>query len=336
MTKSGPVRESTKVRPQEHGAREREDCPECAGPLVVREDDGETVCDDCGLVTREAALDSGPEWRAYDAAEREQKSRVGAPSTELLHDRGLSTTIGWDDRDAHGRTLDSRKRRQLARLRLWDERFRTKDAHERNLKHALGEIDRMASALGVPDPVRETAGVIYRRALNDDLLPGRSIEGMATASLYAAARLDGVARSIEEVTGVSRVGGMEVKRTYRYLSRELELEVPPTHPAEYLGRFASDLDCTDETERRARELVDAATDRGVHSGKHPVGIAASAIYAAATLTGEEVTQYDVSDVANVSEVTIRNRYREVLEAGASEGIVDDDSGRIDGVEEADA
>ncbi|UWG52103.1 Transcription initiation factor TFIIB, Brf1 subunit/Transcription initiation factor TFIIB [Halalkaliarchaeum sp. AArc-CO] len=336
MTKSGSIRESTKERPREHGTREQENCPECAGPLVVREDDGETVCDDCGLVTREAALDSGPEWRAYDAAEREKKSRVGAPSTELLHDRGLSTTIGWDDRDAHGRTLDSRKRRQLARLRLWDERFRTKDAHERNLKHALGEIDRMASALGVPDPVRETTGAIYRRALNDDLLPGRSIEGMATAALYAAARLDGVARSIEEVTAVSRVDGMEVKRTYRYLSRELELEVPPTHPAEYLGRFASDLGCTDETERRARELIDAATERGVHSGKHPVGIAASALYAAATLTDEEVTQYDVSDVANVSEVTIRNRYREVLEAGASEGVVDDDSFTNEGTEEADA
>ncbi|AUX10651.1 transcription initiation factor TFIIB [Halalkaliarchaeum desulfuricum] len=317
--------ESTKERQRENGSREQENCPECAGPLVVREDDGETVCDDCGLVTREGALDSGPEWRAYDAAERDEKSRVGAPSTELLHDRGLSTTIGWDDRDANGRTLGSRKRRKLARLRLWDERFRTKDAHDRNLKHALGEIDRMASALGLPDPVRETACVTYRRALNDDLLPGRSIEGMATAALYAAARLDGVARSIDEVTAVSRVGGMEVKRTYRYLSRELELEVPPTHPAEYLGRFASDLDCTDETERRARELVDAATDRGVHSGKHPVGIAASALYAAATLTDEEVTQYEVSDVANVSEVTIRNRYREVLEAAATEGVADDDS-----------
>ncbi|MEF8780600.1 MAG: TFIIB-type zinc ribbon-containing protein [Haloferacaceae archaeon] len=312
-------------RAETGGERARETCPECDGRLVVREGDGETVCADCGLVTEEAALDSGPEWRAYDAEERDRKSRVGAPSTEMLHDRGLSTTIGWQNRDANGRTLGSRKRRQLARLRLWDERFRAQDAHDRNLKHALGEIERMAAALGLPKPVRETASVVYRRALSEDLLPGRSIEGMSTAALYAAARLDGVARSIDEVTAVSRVGEMEVKRTYRYLARELGLEVPPTHPAEYLGRFASDLGCRDETERRARELIDAATDRGVHSGKHPVGIAASALYAAATLTDEEVTQHDVAAVASVSEVTIRNRYREVLSAAEAEGIVPDDS-----------
>lgn len=301
---------------QEHTLDEKEaqTCPECGGPIVETEEGSEAVCEECGLVVDEREIDPGPEWRAFDSKERAKRSRVGAPTTPMMHDRGLSTEIGWADQDARGQPISSPKRQRLSRLRTWDERFRTRDSRDRNLKHALGEIDRMASALGIPDPTRETASVLYRQALNQELLPGRSIEGVATAALYAACRLDGIARSIDEVTAVSRIDDLQIKRTYRYLVRELDLEVPPTSPIEYIGRFSSKLECPDETERQARDLVQTAMDAGVHSGKHPVGIAASAIYAAAKLTNQELTQSDVSEVANVSEVTIRNRYREVLAA----------------------
>jgi len=79
-------------------------------------------------------------------------------------------------------------------------------------------------------------------------------------------------------------------------------------------RFASELDLPDEVERRARELLDNAQKDGVTSGKSPVGLAAAAIYAASLLTNHKVTQSQVSDVTDVSEVTIRNRYQELLEA----------------------
>jgi len=295
---------------------EREElvCPECGGNVVADESRGETVCADCGLVIDEDSIDRGPEWRAFDSAERDQKSRVGAPTTNLMHDKGLSTNIGWQNKDAYGNSLSSRQREQMQRLRTWNERFRTRDSKERNLKQALGEIDRMASALGLPENVRETASVIYRRALDEDLLPGRSIEGVATAALYAAARQAGTPRSLDEIERVSRVDKMELTRTYRYVVRELKLEVEPADPAQYVPRFASDLDLSDEAERRARELLESAKRAAIHSGKSPVGLAAAAVYAAALLTNEKVTQNQVSEVADVSEVTIRNRYKELLEA----------------------
>ena len=293
---------------------ERETCPECGGSIVADETRGETVCSDCGLVVDEDSIDRGPEWRAFDSAERDEKSRVGAPTTNLMHDKGLSTNIGWQNKDAYGNSLSSRQREKMQRLRTWNERFRTRDSKERNLKQALGEIDRMASALGLPENVRETASVIYRRALDEDLLPGRSIEGVATAALYAAARQAGTPRSLDELERVSRVEKMELTRTYRYVVRELKLEVKPADPTQYVPRFASDLDLSDEAERRARELLESAKRAAIHSGKSPVGLAAAAVYAAALLTNEKVTQNQVSEVADVSEVTIRNRYKELLEA----------------------
>jgi transcription initiation factor TFIIB len=233
----------------------------------------------------------------------------------MMHDKGLSTNIGWQDKDAYGNSLSSRQRQKMQRLRTWNERFRTRDSRERNLKQALGEIDRMASALGLPENVRETASVIYRRALSDDLLPGRSIEGVATAAVYASARQAGVPRSLDEVERVSRVGKMELTRTYRYIIRELGLEIKPADPESYVPRFASDLTLSDEAERRARDLIDSARQEGILSGKSPVGLAAAAIYASALLTNQKVTQSEVSEVADISEVTIRNRYKELLEAG---------------------
>ncbi|MFC6721748.1 transcription initiation factor IIB [Halobacteriaceae bacterium SHR40] len=288
-------------------------CPECGGNLVNDAEHGETVCGDCGLVVEENEIDPGPEWRAFDSSEQDQKSRVGAPTTKMMHDKGLSTNIGWQDKDAYGNALSSRQREKMQRLRTWNERFRTRDSKERNLKQALGEIDRMASALGLPENVRETASVIYRRALEEDLLPGRSIEGVATASLYAAARQAGNPRSLDEIERVSRVDRMELTRTYRYVIRELGLEVKPADPKSYIPRFTSELGLSDEVERQARELLDAARGTEVMSGKSPVGLAAAAIYAASLLTNEKVTQSQVSDVADISEVTIRNRYHELLD-----------------------
>ncbi len=290
-------------------------CPECDARLEADSEHGETVCTECGLVVEEDEIDRGPEWRAFDSAEKDQKSRVGAPTTNMMHDKGLSTNIGWQDKDAYGNQLSNRQRRKMQRLRTWNERFRTRDSKERNLKQALGEIDRMASALGLPENVRETASVIYRRALSENLLPGRSIEGVSTAALYAAARQAGVPRSLDEVERVSRVDKMELTRTYRYIIRELGLEVAPADPESYVPRFISDLELSDEVERRARELIESAREAGVLSGKSPVGLAAAAVYAAALLCNQKVTQNDVSEVADISEVTIRNRYKELLEAG---------------------
>ncbi|MFC6874452.1 transcription initiation factor IIB [Halobellus marinus] len=311
---------ATEQASEETEQEETQVCPECGGTLVADEAHGETVCTDCGLVVDEDSIDRGPEWRAFDSAERDQKSRVGAPTTNLMHDKGLSTNIGWQNKDAYGNSLSSRQREQMQRLRTWNERFRTRDSKERNLKQALGEIDRMASALGLPENVRETASVIYRRALDEDLLPGRSIEGVATAALYAAARQAGTPRSLDEIERVSRVDKMELTRTYRYVVRELSLQVEPADPEQYVPRFASELGLSDEAERTARELLRNAKRAAIHSGKSPVGLAAAAVYAAALLTNDKVTQSQVSDVANVSEVTIRNRYKELLEAGDA-GIV---------------
>jgi len=290
-------------------------CPECDSTALTRSSDGSEIsCEDCGLILEEETIDRGPEWRAFNAAERDNKSRVGAPTTQTMHDKGLTTTIDWKNQDAYGRSLSSEKRSQMNRLRKWQERIRTKDAGERNLQFALSETDRMASALGIPRSVREVASVLYRRALDEDLIRGRSIEGVSTSTLYAACRMEGIPRSLDEIAAVSRVDRMEIGRTYRYISKELNLEMEPVDPKKYVPRFCSELELPEEVQAKANEIIDTTAEKGLLSGKSPTGYAAAAIYAAALLCNNKKTQREVADVAQVTEVTIRNRYQEQIAA----------------------
>jgi transcription initiation factor TFIIB len=226
----------------------------------------------------------------------------------------MGSTIDWRDRDGRDNALSADERRRAGRLRQWHRRVRSGDASDRTLRWTLGEVGRMASALGVPESIHEVAAAVCQRAESEGLFRGRSVEGVATAALYAACRQEGIPRSLDEVAEVSRVPQKEIGRTYRYISQELGLELKPVDPKQFVPRFASALDLSEEVQAKATEIIDVSAEQGLLSGKSPTGFAAAAIYAASLLCNEKKTQREVADVAQVTEVTIRNRYQEQIEA----------------------
>ncbi len=289
-------------------------CPECGSTHIIRDyERGELICEDCGFVIEDNFIDQGPEWRAFDMEQGEKRARTGAPMTMTLHDKGLSTEIGWKNKDSYGKNIPTKNRSQLYRLRKWQRRIRVSNATERNLAFALTELDRMASALGLPRNVRETAAVIYRKAVEKNLIRGRSIQGVVAASLYGACRQVGVPRTLDEIANVANVGRKEIGRTYRFMTRELKLKLMPTKPDDYIARFCSELELPGEVQAKAHELLQMAAEKELTSGRGPTGVAAAAIYIASILTNNRRTQREVAEVAGVTEVTIRNRYKELTE-----------------------
>lgn len=276
-------------------------CPECEGQL--QSIDGETHCRDCGLIVDEDRLDRGPEWRPF---ERESRERTGAPLTQARHDRGLSTEIGQGSR-----SLSGRKRRQLARLRRQHRRAQIDSKADRNRVYAFTEIRRVTSALSLPDGTRDRACVLFARAQDAALLRGRSVEGFAAAALYAACRLEGVTRRVEEITEVARASPDELRVAYAAMNRELEVPTGPIDPAEFLPRFASELDLPPEVERRAREFVDQLRESGYVVGRNPGGVAAGCLYAAAQEREVPLTQDQAARVAGVTPVTLRSTFNEL-------------------------
>jgi transcription initiation factor TFIIB len=292
-----------------------DDCPECAGPTATRR--GETACTDCGLVLGEDVLDRGPEWRSFTESERRNRSRVGAPSTPTRLDRGVSSHIGRL-RDGHGRLLSGEKRAELARKRRWDRQAVTTSKRERNLRIALAELARLVSVLELSMSIHEEASVLYRRAYEENLLRGHTIDGIVAGAVYATCRLRGVLRTTAEIAAVSPVTEHDVRFSYGVLNVELGLAVPPVSPQLYVSRLTSAFDAPPAVRLRATDLVSLAVASGIATGKNPASVAGGALYLAGVEQLRGYTQVDIAEAAGVTPVTLRQRYYDLRDLADSE------------------
>ena len=283
-------------------------CPECGSTnLYNNKDKGEIVCRSCGLVIDGRNISLGKEWRDFEESEGSEMRRTGAPTTYTKFDMGLGTSIGSE---SDSFSLDKKQRYKLQRLKRWQKRLST--VMEKNLKIALGELRRLASYLNLPTSIEEEAGKIYTEAVQKNLVRGRSIESVVAGVVYAACRRQNIPRTLDEISEASGIDKKEIGRSYRYITRELKIKILPSNPVDYISRFASVLNYGPETQSRGVEILSKALTLDLTSGRGPIGIAAAALYIAGLLEGERRTQRDISEVSGVTEVTIRNRYKEII------------------------
>jgi transcription initiation factor TFIIB len=284
-------------------------CPSCGSTeFLIDRQAGETVCKKCGTVIEEDTIDYGQEWREFSGDAGQNKRRTGNPLTYIKHDKGVSTKIGGVG--DLGRISGS-ERKRISRLRKWHSRIST--ALERNVKYALAELRRVGSFLNIPHVAMEEAAKIYRNAAEKGLVRGRSMESVVAGALYAACRRQKFPRTLDEISETFSIDKKEIGKTYRFICRELGIRILPTFPLDYIYRFASELKLNPKTISKSVEIINKAQEVEITSGKGPMGVAAAALYVATLLCNERKTQREVADVAGVTEVTIRNRYKELID-----------------------
>lgn len=289
-------------------------CPECGGKIFITDKEtGEKVCKECGTVLEGDAVDLSKEWRTFDSDEFNDKARTGGPMQHSKLNKGVSTMIERGGRDARGNKLSAETREQMYRLIRWHKRTAVSNSVQRNLSIALTELRRMAQYLNIPESLVEQAAVLYRKTVEKELIRGRLIEAVVAAVLYAVCRNANIPRTLNEMAEASGLTKKDIGRNYRYLVRELQMAVPLTNPIYYISRFASELNLSGEVQEEARKILNDAIAKGLISGRGPTGVAAAAVYIAALIKNEKRTQKQVANVAGVTEVTIRNRYRELKE-----------------------
>ncbi len=287
-------------------------CPHCGSDRLVYDySRGEIICAVCGYVVSEREIDRGPEWRAFTPEEREKRSRVGAPLARPTPD-SLTTDIDWRSKDASGREIGLKKKMELMRLRKWHVRARVQSSVERNLSQASMELDRLAAQLGLPKRAVDRALEIYKKALETGLVRGRSIESVMAAAVYAACREMRIPRTLDEISKYTRAGRKDVARCYRLLVREASIKIPLPSAVDFAPRIGNVLKLSGSTIRMAIDILKRAQEQGLTAGKDPAGLAAAAIYIAAMKNGEMRTQKEVARAAQVTEVTVRNRYKELV------------------------
>ncbi|MEM4625151.1 MAG: transcription initiation factor IIB [Candidatus Pacearchaeota archaeon] len=286
-------------------------CKYCGSSNIYEDiNRGEIICAKCGAVLDEYMIDTTQEWRAFDSEQMSRRSRTGAPLTAKRHDKGLTTEIGRGTTELF--KVPIKKRGQYFRLRKWQKRLIT--SKDRNLSFALGELERLVSFLGLPKTLHEEVSELYEKALEKGLIRGRSIESIIAALVYALSREYKSPRTLAEISQATGISKRELGRTYRYISRKLKLRIVPSSAEAYIPRFASLLQLKESTEVKAMEILKKALKKEVISGKGPCGCAAAAIYIASVLNGERRTQREIADIVGVTEVTIRNRYKEIAQA----------------------
>lgn len=290
--------------------KEADKCSQCGSKKLIHDHrSGEKICANCGMVVNDPMISQGPEWHAFTQEEMQSRSRVGVPTSYSVFDKGLSTTIGREDRDAFGRKLPYSSRPQMWRLRKWQTRSKAHASVDRNLAQAMTELDRLSDKLNTQGLIKENAAVIYRKALAKGLVRGRSIVAIVAASLYAACRDSKTPRSLQEIAEASLVPKKDVARCYRMLLRDLNIQMPIASPMTYVFKIANGAGISGQCQGIAIKILREAGKKLVASGKDPMGLAAAALYIASVQNNEKKTQKSIAEAAGVTEVTVRNRYK---------------------------
>lgn len=323
-------------------------CPECKSNLIHDDSKGEYICQKCGYVVMEQAYDYGPESHSFDLEEKSKNVRASGHTSVSLHDFGLRTEIGIGTRDYSGKSINHQIAEQMNSMRRWHSRIRVASPKERRLLNVLSKINEICSSMSLSKTVMETAAMLYRNFETMSEAKGKSITCIAAASIYLACKRCSIVRSLEEI--IKTEGIIEEDRStlklaskyYRMMVIEMgiftsqetfgtdaakHVEVSTPNPSssaqfrpvsvtlaidQYISKLTNVAKIDTRIERLAIDLAHKTNSNLIADGKAPNGLAAAYIYLAALLLGINLLQMDISTLAGVTEVTIRNRCKDIL------------------------
>lgn len=272
---------------------------------------GEITCGNCGVVLSEKAIDFGPESTGQIMDESQNNVRTGQKISLKMADMGLSTIIQAQDRDSSGKSLSSRNKQSFHRLRMWDRNSRFAHTKQSFVK-AFTFLDGMRSKLGLPEHVVEKSAYLFRKVEQKKLLHGRSNQSVLCAVVYMACRITDTPRTVNDIADAAGIKKKVIQRVYRLLSANLEGVNPVSYsPIEFIERISSEVTVSEKTRRDARKILQFSQKRGITSGKHPMSMAAAAVYLAIRDNREKVSQTRIAQASGISAVTIRNRVKEL-------------------------
>jgi transcription initiation factor TFIIB len=278
--------------------------------MVTDPESGEMICSKCGLVSSERTVDSRAEWRTFES-DGNDRTRVGSPSSLAIHDMGLATVIGKENRDSSGRQINASMNSSIQRLRTWNFRSQAHSSTHRNLIRAFIELDRLKDKLVLSDAIMEKTAYLYRKAQERGLIRGRSTSSILAAAIYAACRELGASRTLKDVARATDIKRKAISRSYRVLVLELDMKVPLVDPMKCIAKIANGANVTEKTKRMAMDTMNDLVVKEISAGKLPMALAATVLYMSCLASGESKTQKDIADMAGVTEVTIRNRIKDL-------------------------
>jgi transcription initiation factor TFIIB len=288
-------------------------CDPSESKMITDVESGEVICNRCGIVVVTDLEDTKKIW--HKAEDNVNDTRNGNPSSLTLYDQGLTTQIGNTNRDASGNVINSMMMARLNKMRYQDKRSQINKS-ARNLGRAFRQLDSLKDKLGLSNAVIEKTAYIYRKVQEAGLVRGRKVNTVLGASLYVACREFEIPRTLREISTINNEKYRETSRVYRQIVLHLGKQVPRINLFRYVEKVGKKAKLEEKNIRQALRLMKKVQEAGLSAGKEPMGIVGAVIYLSLPKSDENIrqriiTQAIIADAAGVSEVTIRNVYKEI-------------------------
>lgn len=291
-------------------------CPTCNNSnqtTITDPESGEIICHNCGIVILDRIEDYVHEERgAYSMEELYTRSRTGAPASLAFHDKGLCTIIGKANIDASGKAFDITSLHKIEKLRRLNSWINVQKSSEKSLRRAFQRLNTLKDKLGLSEPIVEKSAYIFRKVQERQLVRGRTIDGMLSAAVYTACREMGASITLKDIALASNLTHKDLSRNYRVLVFELDIKIPIVDPIKCISKLSNKLGIKEKAKNQAMNIMREMIKREMTSGKIPMGLAASVLYLSCQISGEIISQANLAKAAGTTEVTIRNRFKDLI------------------------
>jgi len=278
-------------------------CPVCGSKDIVFDPDtSEYVCTRCGTVIDDHVIDHGYEFRFYD--NKKILPRTSGNYTNRIHDQGIGgTKIGYYGRNEKYRRMSRNQRK----LRV--------NKKEKIVEKALKHLNDYIRLLKPPSYVNETAAWILREAVRGKNYKEKTLRDLAAASIYLAYKINGIPRSIKIFSKDANIPSGRLWHAVRKIHENvsnINRRIRNDDPVFFVPYLTQKLNLSQKVRYLANYIASLARDHGLTNGKSALGVATAAVYIASILLDEKRTQLEIAKTIDVTDVTIRNRYDDIV------------------------
>lgn len=286
----------------------RETCPDCDSTKVYQDQKyGEIVCSDCGLVVAEKYTDRRPpHGKNNNNDENNSSQQFGLPSSILKQGEGKGSVFSYEE-------SKNNKRGKFRRLHNYNIRGKQDENEPSTLQRVRVEVKRLSNILNLPKYIQKRVVDLYKDLSEQGSVRGRGMDTMIAGCVYTACREHDMLRTIEEISELCPVRKEKILDAYKKIKKDLDINEGHIKCTEYVTKFCNEFNLTTQEKERVREIIEEVRDE--MTGKNPKGIVGSSIYVSALESDNErrFSQRHIANVVGVTDVTIRNRFREIAE-----------------------
>lgn len=254
-------------------------CPECSSKEIINEGDGIKSCQKCNFL-----FDSGPQWTSYN------------PENPI---------------SAHS-AVENNKRISPKTVLKWQSEIRSGNLSSKSILLASEEIEKISTEIKLDDSIKESALEIFSSSSKAGIVRGRSSDKVATAAIYTACRMANIPRTLDEIADKGNLNRNELSRLHKLIVRKLKLKISFTSLANLLPRFSAKLALNSIVQEDALKIINSVENSDYRQGISPAALLGAALYLSCKSNKIRRSQLEIAKTVGTSEVTLRNRSKEIL------------------------